>query len=383
MKKFICMVLSALLSLAVIESVYAFVPIQGSDTSPNIQIDGNYWALIIGINEYPNLGPEMQLQAARADAQAVATVLQKQYGFAKERMIQLYDRKASRDGIILALETLAATIGEKDSLLIYYSGHGEYNSNTKRGVWIPSDGLPNKPSTYVNNADIRDYLESIKAKHIYTISDSCFSESLMGKTRSIGGDRAIKELYSAKSRWILTSGGLYPVPDKSKGNHSVFAYHLIRLLENNENQYLTPMQVINEIMPRVSNESMQTPKSAPVALAGDEGGQFVFVRSSGKAPMVAGSDSKKTAEKTSEKPAINTLYEDTTPPSITVTSPDTARGVSIVGTSKTTVKGRAADESGVAEVFVNGKEASLDKEGNFSAEILLRVGENAILIQTQ
>jgi len=241
-------------------------------------IEGNFWALIIGINEYPNLGPEMQLQAARADAQELATVLQKRYGFAKERMIQLYDKKASRDEIIVALESLGASVGEKDSLLIYYAGHGEYNKLNKRGFWIPSDAMKNKPSTFVSNADIKDYLESIRARHIYTISDSCFSESLMGKTRSLGSgsDRAFKELYSSKSRWILTSGGLYPVPDKAKGNHSVFAFHLLKTLEKNENQYLTPQQIIAEIQTLVSNESQQTPKSAPVAMAGDEGGQFIF-----------------------------------------------------------------------------------------------------------
>ena len=260
------------------------ITVKGTSQPGDVTIDGNYWALIIGINEYPNLPPTMQLQAARPDAQEIATVLQKRYGFAKERMIQLYDRKASRDDIILALETLAATVGDKDSLLIYYAGHGEYNKNTKRGVWIPSDAVQGKQSTFVSNADIKDYLESIKAKHIYTISDSCFSESLMGKTRSLGTDRAIKELFSARSRWILTSGGLYPVPDKAKGNHSTFAYHLLRLLEKNENQYLTPMQIIAEIMPLVSNESPQTPKSAPVAMAGDEGGQFIFTLASYKMP---------------------------------------------------------------------------------------------------
>ena len=260
------------------------IAVKGTSQPGDITIDGNYWALIIGINEYPNLPPSMQLQAARADAQDVATVLQKRYGFAKERMIQLYDKKASRDEIITALESLGGAVGEKDSLLIYYAGHGEFNKVNKRGFWIPSDAMKDKQSTFVSNADIKDYLESIKAKHIYTISDSCFSESLMGKTRSLGGDRAIKELYSSKSRWILTSGGLYPVPDKAKGNHSAFAYHLLRLLEKNENQYLTPMQIINEIMPLVSNESPQTPKSAPVAMAGDEGGQFIFTLAAYKRP---------------------------------------------------------------------------------------------------
>lgn len=130
------------------------VSVKGTSQPGDITIDGNYWALIIGINEYPNLPENMQLQAAKPDAQEIAQVLQRRYGFAKERMIQLYDKKASRDDIIRALETLAATVGETDSLLIYYAGHGEYNKNTKRGVWIPSDAVKEKQSTFVSNADI-------------------------------------------------------------------------------------------------------------------------------------------------------------------------------------------------------------------------------------
>jgi len=103
------------------------IAVKGTSQPGDITIDGNYWALIIGINEYPNLPENMQLQAARADAQEVATVLQKRYGFAKERMIQLFDKKASRDEIIMALESLDGAVSQKDSLLIYYAGHGEFN----------------------------------------------------------------------------------------------------------------------------------------------------------------------------------------------------------------------------------------------------------------
>jgi uncharacterized caspase-like protein len=262
------------------------VTVKGTGPAEDTLIAGDYWALIIGINEYPNLGPDMQLQAARADAQAVATVLQQRYGFAQQRMIQLYDKKATRDEIMLALEKLAEVTDEKDSVLIYYAGHGEYSKDKNRGYWIPSDAVKGRTPSYVSNADIRDYLTNIKARHIYTISDSCFSESLMGKTRSLGSgsERAFKELYSSKSRLVLTSGGLYPVPDKAKGNHSVFAYHLLRMLEKNDNQYITPQMIIAQIQTLVANESQQTPKSAPVAFAGDEGGQFLFRLALYKAP---------------------------------------------------------------------------------------------------
>ena len=42
--------------------------------------------------------------------------------------------------------------------------------------------------------------------------------------------------------------------------------------------------------------------------------------------------------------------------------------------------GRATDESGVAEVTVNGEVAELDEKGNFSADTLLKIGENEISV---
>ena len=72
---------------------------------------------------------------------------------------------------------------------------------------------------------------------------------------------------------------------------------------------------------------------------------------------------------------------DTTPPSIDITSPNVSRGVKIMATeTKTLVRGKAADESGVASVMVNGVVAKLDDKGNFAAELYLKPGENAVSI---
>jgi hypothetical protein len=72
---------------------------------------------------------------------------------------------------------------------------------------------------------------------------------------------------------------------------------------------------------------------------------------------------------------------DSTPPSITITSPAVKRGVKLVASETSlTVTGRASDASGVASVTVNGQLAALDESGNFSAELLLKPGENQIAV---
>jgi len=72
---------------------------------------------------------------------------------------------------------------------------------------------------------------------------------------------------------------------------------------------------------------------------------------------------------------------DTIPPAITLTSPQVKRGVKLVANETTiTVTGKATDASGVASVTVNGQAAALDENGNFSAELLLKPGENQITV---
>lgn len=75
------------------------------------------------------------------------------------------------------------------------------------------------------------------------------------------------------------------------------------------------------------------------------------------------------------------VSEDSSPPMIIITSPDVSRSLKVVSKGKSmTITGKATDESGVFEVMVNGEQARLDDQGNFSADILLRVGENVVTV---
>jgi formylglycine-generating enzyme required for sulfatase activity len=203
-------------------------------------------------------------------------------------MVELYDEAASRKGILRAFNNLKRRLTDKDSLFIYYAGHGEYEESRDKekqkrvdgmGYWIPSDAEVDDPSSYIFNSQVRDYLANIDARHIFAVVDSCFSGSLMGRSRALGLG-AIKELYQSKSRWVLASGGLYPVPDvadKSKEGHSSFAWHFMRFLERNTSPYMLAKDIVRTVAERVSNDVKdQLPRGGEVVGAGDDGGQFVF-----------------------------------------------------------------------------------------------------------
>jgi hypothetical protein len=249
-------------------------------------IEGQYWALIIGIDRYPAFPDDMQLVSARKDAEAVAALLRDRYGFAKDQMIELYDEAATRKGIIKALAQLKRQLTAKDSLVVYFAGQGGYEGKKGRGdevgYWIPFDAdRPEDTTAAVFNTQLRDRFADYPARHIFLISDSTFSNSLMGKTTTLlRAKEAAKDLYRDKSRWVLESGGNYPVADpadKNKNGHSIFAWHLLKALEANTKPYLFGADLVEIIAPKVSNEKQGTlPRSAPIIGAGDEGGQFIF-----------------------------------------------------------------------------------------------------------
>ena len=73
--------------------------------------------------------------------------------------------------------------------------------------------------------------------------------------------------------------------------------------------------------------------------------------------------------------------KDTTPPKISILSPETGKALRVSSkTSRIKVVGTATDESGVAEVTVNGEAVGLDEKGNFSSDVLLKVGENEVQV---
>lgn len=249
-------------------------------------IEGQYWALIIGINTYPNMGKDKQLGVARNDAEAVAKLLVDRYGFSSERMITLYDEQATRKEVIRAFSKLKGTVTDKDSLLIYFAGQGEYEPipNEKKekgmGYWIPSDAEVDDPSAYIFNSQIKDYLANIQARHIFVVADSSFSTSLIGRTIASTGKVVAKDLYQKKSRWVLSSGESFPKPDgadKNRQGHGVFAKHFLQILEKNTATYLLVKDLIEPLAVNVSNDAQgQLPRGAPVIATGDDGGQFVF-----------------------------------------------------------------------------------------------------------
>lgn len=97
----------------------------------DVSIEGDYWALIVGINEYQGAP---KLRTTVADASGIRQVLVERYGFKPERIKMLLNAEATRSRIEGAFIKMAREATPSDSVLIYYAGHGQ-NSDDNQLAW--------------------------------------------------------------------------------------------------------------------------------------------------------------------------------------------------------------------------------------------------------
>tara|TARA_B100000315_G_scaffold86502_1_gene79312 strand:+ start:674 stop:2836 length:2163 start_codon:yes stop_codon:yes gene_type:complete len=268
---------------------------------------GTYRALIIGINDYRDRKiPD--LKTAVNDAREIANVLKKDYGF--KEVTLLLNKDANESRIIKELRRLISKSSENDSVLIYYAGHGDLDKATRDGWWIPYNATAQDPSTYIENTSIQKYVKAIPAQHILVVADSCFSGALFGEARALPpviDDKFYASLFKEKSRWGMTSGNFTPVSDSGSKGHSIFAYQFLKTLKDNENPYLTPREIYQKIGPIIRNNSEQMPVTRPIRNTGDQGGEFIFIRT---AALSSGASMADVAPELSIAPEFNPPFQE-------------------------------------------------------------------------
>lgn len=250
------------------------IPISKSVTSSirrNSHNFGNYFALVIGNNNYEHLP---NLNTAISDAKAVSKILSNHYGFKVNLLID-----ATRSDILSSLNKYRMKLSKNDNLLIYYAGHGWLDHEADEGYWLPTDAETMNDIRWVSNSTITSKLKAIRAKHILVVADSCYSGKL---ARGIHISRRNPDYYERisqkKTRSVISAGGLEPVIDSGGQDlHSVFASAFLIALSENTN-IIDGTQLFNKIRRPVMLNSDQTPEYSDIRKAGHEGGDFLFVR---------------------------------------------------------------------------------------------------------
>jgi metacaspase-1 len=150
----------------------------------------NNKALLVGINAYPN--PSNNLRGCINDIVDMEYfIASKNKVYQKENIRTLTDSKATKKGILTALNWLILGASAGDQILFHYSGHGAQLPS--RSPSLEKDGLDeiicpydfrgeNAAATAISDKEFASIFAKIpQGVHFVWISDSCHSEDLSRK----------------------------------------------------------------------------------------------------------------------------------------------------------------------------------------------------------
>ena len=193
---------------------------------------GKDFALFIAVNDYQYWG---KLKNPISEVEKIAEELYREYDFDT-----LVLRNPSLDQIITTLRTFSAKSYPDDGqLLIYLSGHGDFDGLTKEGFFIPQEGKVNDvaQNSYLSFSRLQKIVENIPCRHILLAIDACYSGtfdrlvSMRGEPQfgrpgaSDERNRFIQNAMTLQSRFFMASGQKEQTPDASN-----FAAHFLRAL---------------------------------------------------------------------------------------------------------------------------------------------------------
>jgi hypothetical protein len=288
--------------------------------------EGAYYGLIIGINSYQH---ENQLRTPVADARSIEALLRSRYGF---RTKLLLDGEATRAKILDAFGEYQRTLGENDSLLIYYAGHGARYGD--EAYWLPADAETNSRANWIIAKDVTNEIREFPARHVLIISDSCYSGGLSRgvepNTQPADSAAAITKLLRSRSRVLISSGGDEPVADGGGSGHSIFAKAVLDGLSNSSDAFSALTLFDRFVREPVAGGSNQVPAYQMIQNSGHAGGDFIFFPKGSASLAVAQegtvlADSSTTPSKSPSVSAAPTSHENEQRPPETPGAPGSAQ----------------------------------------------------------
>ncbi len=148
-------------------------------------------ALLIGINNYPNL-KDANLQGCVNDARSMEKML-KAKGFATTMIL---NEQATRNGIGNALDAMARKVKPNERFVLFYAGHGARAAGGT-AVLLPNDAQEGEERNDFPAQLLYSKIQAIPARSRTVLLDSCFSG---GMSRSIRTRKLRKRYYQRKLR---------------------------------------------------------------------------------------------------------------------------------------------------------------------------------------
>jgi hypothetical protein len=220
------------------------VPSATADSEDSADGMPNFYAVMFATDKYDSK-EWPHLNNPISDAHAVAQELENMYGF----HTKVYENQTAEGIGQLFTDDLRNEkmwkFKPNDELLIFFSGHGDYDEGNERGYVISKNAAPPPgPSEFsarerqIDFDQIKTWMSKINVDHIMLVLDICqggriFIEESKGRSQSpTVADKAIalQRLRALKTRKCMTSGGKGAVTDGPPGEHSPFAHAFLDAL---------------------------------------------------------------------------------------------------------------------------------------------------------
>ncbi|HHD92571.1 MAG TPA: caspase family protein, partial [Candidatus Portnoybacteria bacterium] len=183
-------------------------------------VEGNKYAIVIGISDYPETAND--LQYADDDAQLVASILENQYSFNPANIYTFINASATAPAIYNQVEELKNKINPDDELVFYFSGHGA------RGIANDGDNEIIDEAIVVNNKDnsnveylwdgqLKQWFDNFPTSRLAFVFDSC----LAGGMTDLAADGRVISMATRES-------GLFDSATEGQqwgGGHGEFTYY--------------------------------------------------------------------------------------------------------------------------------------------------------------
>jgi Caspase domain len=171
--------------------------------------------LLIGIDRYPRI-PNADLQGCVSDLELMRSLLVDRFGFPAERTRTLRDEEATQQAIRGALAELAAAVGDGDTVVLFYAGHGSRMADPRQAgriiesIVTHDSGRGDQPNRDILDEEIDRWVQGVNEKtpHVTLIFDCCHSGSV---TRDAFGEATREAPADLRAPAEMFGGG--PVPE--------------------------------------------------------------------------------------------------------------------------------------------------------------------------
>jgi hypothetical protein len=196
-------------------------------------------ALLIGVSTYQYL-PHLDVPTTAADAQALADVIRDPLhcGYPDAQVAVLLDATATHAHILNALDTLASRCTERDTIFLFYSGHGHFKDGqyylTTHDTRLADDGKILAGSA-LSHQELLGMLQALRAERVVLVFNAChagaISPTLDGAdefaTQSLPQATAAALLATGTGRVIITACREHQFSFVGDGELTIFAQALV------------------------------------------------------------------------------------------------------------------------------------------------------------